>query len=177
MGPLFFFALFSVMAIVGALMLVLQRNPVVSAIYLVISFASLAGLFVLLHAPFLAAVQVVVYAGAIMVLFLFVIMLLNLRHDIDDGLHHMARRVFGWFLGVVMAALVWLVLRQPWALGPKGDDTVEKVAEIGNTQAVGLSLFTKYLLPLEIIGLVLLVAMVGAVVLSLRRGGEIEGAP
>ena len=94
--PMVFFVVLAVSGVIGALMVVLQRNPVVSALWLVLSFISLAGMYVLLSAPFLAAVQVVVYAGAIMVLFTFVIMLLNLRHDIDDGIHHVARRVLGW---------------------------------------------------------------------------------
>jgi NADH-quinone oxidoreductase subunit J len=174
-----FFVLFAVMAIFGALMMVLQRNPVASALFLILTFVSLSGLFVLLYAPFLAAVQVIVYAGAIMVLFLFVIMLLNLRHDIDDGVHHAARRLFGWFLGVVLAALIWLFFQRPWTLGPEGGVTPEAVAEVGNTQVLGLRLFTDYLLPFELTSLVLLVAIVGAVVLSLRRGEDrgIEGAP
>ena len=83
-----------------------------------------------LASPFLAAVQVIVYAGAIMVLFLFVIMLLNLRTDIDDGVHHAARRLFGWLLGIALAALIFLFLQRPWALGPAGTETPERVAEV-----------------------------------------------
>jgi NADH-quinone oxidoreductase subunit J len=174
-----FFALFAVMAIFGALMMVLQKSPVASALFLILTFASLAGLFVLLHAPFLAAVQVVVYAGAIMVLFLFVIMLLNLRNDIDDGVHHAARRLFGWLLGLVLAALIYLFFQRSWSLGPAGDVTPETMAEVGNTQMLGLKLFTEYLLPFELTSLVLLAAIVGAVVLALRKGEEkgVEGAP
>lgn len=173
-----FFYLFAAMAVVGAVMVVLQRNPIASALYLVLSFMSLAGLFVLLHAPFLAAVQVIIYAGAIMVLFLFVIMLLNLRQDIDDGLHHSARKMFGWLMGIVLAALIWIFLKKPWSLGPMGNQTPEEVAAVGNTQALGIRLFTDYLFPFELTSLILLVAIVGAVVLSLRRGGAgIEEAP
>jgi len=173
-----FFYLFSAMAIVGAIMLVIQKNPIASAIYLVLSLMSLAGLFVLLHAPFVAAVQVIVYAGAIVVLFLFVIMLLNLRRDIDDGLHHSARKIFGWLMGIVFAALIWVFLQKPWALGPMGNQSPEEVAAVGNTQALGIRLFTDYLFPFELTSLVLLVAIVGVVVLALRRGGTgIEEAP
>jgi len=113
MTPIVFLAL-AATGLVGAVMVVLQRNPVVSALYLVLSFMSLAGMYVLLNAPFLAAVQVVVYAGAIMVLFVFVIMLLNLRHDIDDGLTHTARRVLGWIFALGLAAVFDLMLRRPW---------------------------------------------------------------
>ncbi len=178
MTPLFFL-LFAVLGVVGALMVVLMRSPVSSALYLILTFVSLGGLYVLLDAPFLAAVQVIVYAGAIMVLFLFVIMLLNLQKDVDEGLHRVARRAFGWLLGLVLAAQLWLLLRRPWGLGPQGHEPPEAVARVGNTQAVGVRLFTDYLLPFEIVSLVLLVAIVGAVVLSLRRGKHegVEEAP
>ena len=174
-----FFLLFAVMAVVAALMVVLQKSPVTSAVYLVLVFLSLGGFFVLLHAPFLAAVQVVVYAGAIMVLFLFVIMLLNLQRDVDEGLHHATRRLFGWMLGILLGAEAILLLRAPWALGPRGKEPHELVSAMGNTQVIGIRLFGDYLWPFEVTSLVLLVAVVGAVVLSLRRGqGQgTEGAP
>ena len=174
-----FFLLFALMAVVGAAMVVLQRNPVVSALYLVLVFMSLGGFFVLLAAPFVAAVQVVVYAGAIMVLFLFVIMLLNLQKDVDDGLHHAARRLFGWLLGFVIAGQAVLLLRAPWALGPQGKEPPELVHGLGNTQVMGIRLFGDYLWPFEVTSLVLLVGVIGAVVLSMRRGKPdgIEDAP
>ncbi len=175
MTPLFFLAL-AAMGLVGAVMVVLQRNPVVSALYLVLSFMSLAGMYVLLSAPFLAAVQVVVYAGAIMVLFIFVIMLLNLRHDIDDGLTHTARRVLGWAFGLGLMGVFYFMLKRPWALGPPGIDAPGVVATVGNTKAVGLRLYTDYLFPFEVTSLVLLVGIVGAVVLAKRRGDVLPSA-
>ena len=168
MTPVVFLAL-AAMGLVGALMVVVQRNPVISALYLILSFISLAGMYVLLHAPFLAAVQVVVYAGAIMVLFVFVIMLLNLRHDIDDGLHHAARRVLGWAFALGLVAIFYQMLRQPWALGPAGSETAEAVTKVGNTEAIGMRLYTDYLFPFEVTSLVLLVGIIGAVVLAKRR--------
>ena len=175
----YFFLLFAALAVFGALMLVLQKSPIASALYLIVSFASLAGLFVLLHAPFLAAVQVIVYAGAIMVLFLFVIMLLNLRQDLDTSMAHTARRLFGWLLGVTLLALGWALVRRPWALGPSGSESPEAVAELGNTQILAKRLFTDYLFPFELTSLILLVAIVGAIVLATRRGRRegIEEAP
>ena len=167
--PMVFFAGLALMGIFGALMVVLQRNPVVSALYLILSFISLAGMFVLLAAPFLAAVQVVVYAGAIMVLFTFVIMLLNLRHDIDDGLHHVARRVLGWAFAAGLAAILWQAFRSPWALGPRGTDTLEAIRTTGHAEAIGLKLYTDYLFPFEATGLILLVGIIGAVTLAKRR--------
>jgi len=174
-----FFLLFALMAVVGSVLVVWQRNPIASALSLVLVFMSLGGLFVLLSAPFLAAVQVVVYAGAIMVLFLFVIMLLNLQRDIDDGLHHAARRWFGWLLGIVLGAEGYLLLRGGLSLGPKGNQPPEAVAAVGNTQVIGIRLFGDYLFPFEVTSLILLVAMIGAVVLSLRKGeGKgVEEAP
>jgi NADH-quinone oxidoreductase subunit J len=169
MTPLVFLAL-AAMGLVGAVMVVLQRNPVVSALYLVLSFMSLAGMYVLLSAPFLAAVQVVVYAGAIMVLFVFVIMLLNLRHDIDDGLTHTARRVLGWIFGVGLLGVFWLMWKAPWAIGPPGLDTQAVINSVGNTKAIGLRLYTDYLFPFEVTSLILLVGIIGAVVLAKRRG-------
>jgi NADH-quinone oxidoreductase subunit J len=172
-----FFLVLAVLGVVGALMVVAQRNPVVSALYLVLSFVSLAGMYVLLQAPFLAAVQVVVYAGAIMVLFTFVIMLLNLKHDIDDGLHHAARRVLGGIFAIALAAIFYVVIRKPWALGPGGADTAEAVAEVGNAEAVGYRLYTTYLFPFEVTSLVLLVGIIGAVVLAKRRADVVASAP
>jgi len=171
-----FFLLFAIMAVVGAAMVVLQKNPVSSALYLVLVFMSLGGFFVMLAAPFIAAVQVVVYAGAIMVLFLFVIMLLNLQKDVDDGLHHAARRLFGWLLGFVIAGQVALLMRGAWAIGPRCKEPPELVHALGNTQVIGIRLFGDYLWPFEVTSLVLLVGVVGAVVLSLRRGRGIDEA-
>jgi NADH-quinone oxidoreductase subunit J len=167
--PMLFFLGLALIGVFGALMVVVQRNPVVSALYLILSFISLAGMFVLLAAPFLAAVQVVVYAGAIMVLFTFVIMLLNLRHDIDDGLHHVARRVLGWAFGAGLAAILWQAFRRPWALGPAGSDTLESIRATGHAEAIGLRLYTDYLFPFEATGLILLVGIIGAVTLAKRR--------
>jgi len=104
------------------------------------------------------------------VLFVFVIMLLNLRHDIDDGLTHTARRVLGWFFALVLAAVFELMLRRPWGLGPPGLDAPEVVATVGNTKAIGLRLYTDYLFPFEVTSLILLVGIIGAVVLAKRRG-------
>ena len=168
MTPLVFLLL-AAMGLVGAVQVVLQRNPVVSALYLVLTFMSLAGMYVLLSAPFLAAVQVVVYAGAIMVLFVFVIMLLNLKHDIDDGLTHTARRVLGWLFALLLAGVFYTMLKKPWALGPAGEDTADAVNAVGNTHAVGLRLYTTYLFPFEVTSLILLVGIIGAVVLAMKR--------
>ncbi len=138
-----------------------SRNPVTSAMFLVLTLISLAGLFVLLHAFFLAAVQVLVYAGAVMVLFLFVIMLLDLKEE--------ARRKFKTF-GVVtglasVGALAALALKTVWTSGIGRGLTPQTD---GATGTLGRLLFTEYLLPFEIVSLLLLVAMVGVILLSKR---------
>ena len=136
-----------------------SRSPVTSAMFLVLTIVSLAGLFVLLHAFFLAAVQVLVYAGAVMVLFLFVIMLLDLKEE--------ARRkfkAFGVVTGLVsVGALAALALKTIWTSGVgQGLDPQTE----GATRSLGGMLFTQYLLPFEIVSVLLLVAMVGVVLLS-----------
>jgi NADH-quinone oxidoreductase subunit J len=135
-----------------------SRNPVTSAMFLVLTIVFLAGLFVLLHAFFLAAVQILVYAGAVMVLFLFVIMLLDLREE--------QRRRFSKFgvgAGVISVGLAALVLHTIWTSGVGQGRTPQ--AE-GLTRPLGELLFTQYLLPFEIVSVLLLVAMVGVVLLS-----------
>ncbi len=138
-----------------------SRNPVTSAMFLVLTIGSLAGLFVLLHAFFLAAVQVLVYAGAVMVLFLFVIMLLDLREEERRKIN-----VFGVTAGsVAVAAVLFLFLQNLHAQSGRLGASAGPVTE-GNTYNLGKLLFNYYLLPFEIVSVLLLVAMVGVVLLS-----------
>ncbi|HXG49470.1 MAG TPA: NADH-quinone oxidoreductase subunit J [Methylomirabilota bacterium] len=139
-----------------------SRNPVTSAMFLVLTIVNLAGLFVLLHAFFLAAVQILVYAGAVMVLFLFVIMLLDLK---EEQRRHFNR--FGLVAGVVsVVALAALALRTIWGSG-LGEGRQPQLE--GATGPLGRALFTQYLLPFEIVSALLLVAMVGVVLLSKKE--------
>ena len=139
----------------------LSRNPVTSAMFLVLTIVSMAGLFVLLHAFFLAAVQVLVYAGAVMVLFLFVIMLLDLKEEERRKL-----RKFTVGLGAVaVAAIAGILVKASLSAVPlAGDKLVE-----GGTKELGRILFTQYLLPFEILSILLLVAMVGVILLSKKE--------
>jgi NADH-quinone oxidoreductase subunit J len=164
MTPALFVA-FAAVLVVSSLLVILHRNPVTSALFLVTAFCSLAGIYLLLHAEFLGMVQVIVYAGAIMVLFLFVIMYLNLKHDVETGVQIALNRGLGWILGGVLLAEGVLFLGRPWAPGPV-EPVVPAIA--GNTQAVGQLLYTRYLFPFEITSMVLLVAMVGAIIISRR---------
>ncbi|HYM79886.1 MAG TPA: NADH-quinone oxidoreductase subunit J [Candidatus Limnocylindria bacterium] len=166
------FVAFAAVLIGCSLMTILHRNPVTSALFLVLAFCSLAGLYLLLHAEFLAMVQVIVYAGAIMVLFLFVIMYLNLKRDVEHGLQFALRRGAGWLLGALLLAEAALLVGRRWSGGPV-TQTAEALPAIGNTQALGQVLYTRYLFPFEITSIVLLVAMIGAVVIAQGRGPKV----
>jgi NADH-quinone oxidoreductase subunit J len=166
-----FFILFGALAVGCALAVVIQRNPLYSAIALVGVFLSLACLYVTLAAPFIAAVQVIVYAGAIMVLVIFVIMLLN----VEDSEHRITRPrmmvpaaiVFGL---VLLGLTLFMVNATRKVADQPAGPTVAASGELpGLTANIGQGLFTKYLLPFEITSLLLLMAMVGAMSLA-RRG-------
>ena len=166
---LFYF--FATVAVVASLLVVAQRNPIYSVFLLVASFGALSGLYVLLDAPFVAAIQIIIYAGAIMVLFLFVVMLLNAPHEeteYDERVHPLLRpgpMRLGAFLAVLFAVeLVWALRRVSGDVPPAspGDTSVA---------AIGRALFTTYAFPFEVTSLLILVAMVGAVVLA-RPGGQ-----
>jgi NADH-quinone oxidoreductase subunit J len=169
----FFFLLFAAMAAGGAIMMIASRNPVSSLMYLVLAFFALSGIFVLLDAHFLAAVQVIVYAGAIMVLFLFVIMLLNLGHREDIDLRgHLAKLVALVAGSALFAAVAALVLRGDEASLASEESRMAVDAMVRSRGAVGAladPLFTSYLVPFELTSLLLLVAIVGAIVLARRR--------
>ncbi len=137
-----------------------SRNPVTSAMFLVLTIVSMAGLFVLLHAFFIAAVQVLVYAGAVMVLFLFVIMLLDLKEEQRRKINK-----FGWVTGLIsVGAILTIFIQAIFESRPSGG--VTSPALEGATRPLGKMLFTGYLLPFEILSILLLVAMVGVILLS-----------
>ncbi len=172
------FYLFAALAVGASLLVIGQRNPVYSVLLLIASFAALAGLYVLLDAPFAAVTQMIVYAGAIMVLFLFVVMLLNVpREDAAEwDRSHPLNRPGAMRFGAVLAGLLLLELswavwhvstRQPMALSETSPGSVASVA------AIGRSIFTDYAFPFEATSVLILVAMVGAVILA-RRGQGLE---
>jgi NADH-quinone oxidoreductase subunit J len=158
---------FAALLVVTSLMVVLHKNPVTSALFLVLAFCSLAGIYLLLRAEFLGMVQIVVYAGAIMVLFLFVIMYLNLQHDVESGLQIAVRRGIGWFVGALLMLAGTVLMKRGWALGPANE--VLPDADRGNVAAVGRVLYSRYLFPFEITSILLLVAMVGVIVIARGR--------
>ena len=161
------FILFAGLAIGCGLAVVAQRNPLYSAISLIGVFISLACLYVMLAAPFIAAVQVIVYAGAIMVLVVFVIMLLN----IEQEEHRRARLKF--LVPVAIALSAVLIAEVAFILVTVQEFRVNQSAtasDVGLTHSIGAALFTRYLLPFEITSILLLMAIVGAMTLA-RRGG------
>ena len=161
MSELIIFFIFAAIAVVFALVVVLHRNPVVGALSLVASFFALAVMYVLLEAPFLAALQVIVYAGAIMVLFLFVIMLLNLQHVAEPP-----TRPIQQFLGYTSGAafligLVYFIL--------KYTITTRVPAPFrADARTIGIRMFEAYVFPFEMVSILLLAAIVGALLLSGR---------
>ncbi|BFU95322.1 MAG: NADH-quinone oxidoreductase subunit J [Nitrospira sp.] len=164
MESLFFFYFALVIALTSILVVALH-NPIYSALSLLIMFFHVAGLYVTLHAEFLAAVQIIVYAGAILVLYLFVVMLLNLKHD---ERYHRQWPVAALVGGILVVEGTVLALLKGEA-GPRTDSTETAAVEgLGNTEALGDVLYTSYLFPFEVASLILLVAMIGAIVLAKR---------
>ena len=158
---------FAVLLLLSSVLVVLHKNPVTSALFLVLAFCSLAGIYLVMQAEFIGMVQIIVYAGAIMVLFLFVIMYLNLGRDVESGVQIAFRRGAGWIIGALLVGLGAVLLRRGWAVGP--ESATPPAPGVGNTQALGALLYTRYLFPFEITSIVLLVAMVGAVVIARGR--------
>ena len=166
MSPLFLFLCF--VALLSALGVVLAKNPVHSVLFLILTFFTLSGHYLLLNAQFLAAVNIIVYAGAIMVLFLFVIMFLNLNVDTEPQkplLAKVAAAIAGGSLLLIMVA----ALRD---IQPAGYDAATFDSQIGMVDKLGLVLYRNYLLPFELASVLFLVAMVGAVMLGKREVGE-----
>ena len=160
--PDILFYVFAFLTLVCGFLVVLNpfsSNPVTSAMFLVLTIASLAGLFVLLHAFFLAAVQILVYAGAVIVLFLFVIMLLDLPAEERRKI-----KKSGVVLGVISVGAIIAVTLQSLLLSSFGSEATPTLE--GGTIPLGKLLFTRYLLPFEVISVLLLVAMVGVILLS-----------
>jgi NADH-quinone oxidoreductase subunit J len=159
----FFFYLFAALTLLCGVLVIANpftRNPITSAMFLVLTIVSLAGLFVLLHAFFLAAVQILVYAGAVMVLFLFVIMLLDLKEEEQRSIKTVVGVLAVAAAGGIAMTMIGVFRRSNVGVGLT-PATVE-----GSTQELGARLFTNYALPFELISLVLLVAMMGTVLLS-----------
>ncbi len=164
------FAVFAIGAVGTAVVTVTRKNPVASAMALVGHFFMLSGLYLTLEAQFVAAIQVLVYAGAIMVLVVFVIMLLNLGSEQQLAENSTLYRST---LGTLFGALLVIVLVIAFTANPSGANQLPASAvTVGTTESIGQSLFTQYLFPFEAVSLLLLAALIGAVVLAKRHVKE-----
>ncbi|MBX7216649.1 MAG: NADH-quinone oxidoreductase subunit J [Candidatus Kapabacteria bacterium] len=162
-----FFIILATMAAVSAVMVIMRKNPISSALSLVLHFVSLAGLYLTLHAQFMAVIQMLVYAGAIMVLVVFVIMLLHLRREEKMAVRQSARAAIGIGATMVLGAVLIYGLTQ--VMRPVAAGSPQAMAN-GEIAAVGKALFsTAYVFPFEMVSLVLLAAAVGSVVLTKRN--------
>ena len=172
--PALFFYLFAGICIASAVMVVVSRNPVHSVLYLILAFVNAAGLFVLLGAEFLAMILIVVYVGAVAVLFLFVVMMLDVDFaELRQGfLNYLP---VGIVIGVIFFFELVAVLGV-WAIGPNVKTAIVAPTPdtITNTEALGRILYTRYVYFFEAAGLVLLVAMIGAIVLTLRHKPNVK---
>lgn len=162
-----FFTLVAAVAVLTGLMVVTCRNPINSALSLIATFFCLATLYVMLDAPFMAAIQVLVYAGAIMVLIVFVIMLLNVRSEAGKRYTHAT--VIGTIIGCLLLFVTFSFLNNSSLTGMRGQLDTAYINKVGNTELIAKSMFVDFLLPFEITSILLLVAIVGAVVLSKRK--------
>ena len=168
-----FFGYCALMIIASGLLAISLRNPVHCVLMVLVLFFHMAGLYLTLNAEFLAAVQIIVYAGAILVLYLFVLFLVSLREEL-----HLDAFVPGAWLGRIIAgslALALVAVIPAFSLGEKGKWTIDAIKELTHTKALGVEMYSTYLLPFEIAGLILLVALIGGLVLARREesnGGE-----
>jgi NADH-quinone oxidoreductase subunit J len=156
------FILFGAIAVCGAIMVVTRKHPMASALYLILTLFAVAALFVLRQAHFLAAIQVIIYAGAVVVLFVFVIMLINVPEDLLPVERATTVRVLGVLAaGFFILESAVLARRYSMPTGP--------AAEVGTVETVGRALFTDYLLAFEITSVLLLAAVIGAIALAKRK--------
>jgi NADH-quinone oxidoreductase subunit J len=160
---LYIFLTLAVFSVITALLMVFTKNPVHSVIYLILTFFAIAGQYILLNAQFLAVVHIIVYAGAIMVLFLFVLMLLNLNSDTEPTQSRMWKLAAGVASGMLLVTLVGALRSSIQVNVPETAD-----GSVGLVENLGKALFTDFVVPFEIAGILFLAAMVGAVLVGKR---------
>ena len=170
------FYIFSSVILLSALMVISARNPVHSVLFLILAFLNAAGLFVILHAEFLAMILIIVYVGAVAVLFLFVVMMLDIKTTIEKSniLQYMP---IGLFIGFVfIAELVIVLINTKLELSNMQilSNPLNKFAELSNTKAIGSVLYTDYILHFQLAGVILLIAMIGSIVLTLRERAGVK---
>jgi len=169
-----FFYLFAAICVASAVMVIASKNPVHSVLFLILAFVNAAGLFVLMGAEFLAMILIVVYVGAVAVLFLFVVMMLDVDFtELRQGF--LTYLPVGALVGAVLLAEL-LVVVGAWVIGPGVATTapIPAVSAVSNTEALGLVLYTRYVFYFQAAGVILLVAMVGAIVLTLQHKANVR---
>jgi NADH-quinone oxidoreductase subunit J len=176
MIPAIFFYVFAGIAIAAAIMVIASRNPVHSVLFLILAFVNGAGLFVLLGAEFLAMILIIVYVGAVLVLFLFVVMMLDVDFaQLREGF--LQYLPIGAFVGIIVLVELLLVV-VAWTMSPDVQHAIAAPipphAKVSNTQALGHVLYTRYIYFFQAAGMVLLVAMVGAIVLTLHHKPKVK---
>lgn len=159
----YLFFLFAALAVIGAVNLIVQRHPIHSALSLILVMGSLAVLYLLLGAEFIAAIQIIVYAGAIMVLFVFVIMLLNAGEEERTGLSRMAKYVGIPVAFLLLAEIAYLLFQSAPRVG------VTAGRQVGSTAQIGHLLFKDFVLPFELTSILILIAILGAIVLAKKE--------
>jgi NADH-quinone oxidoreductase subunit J len=174
--PAIFFYLFAGTCVAAAFMVIASKNPVHSVLFLILAFVSAAGLFVLLGAEFLAMILIIVYVGAVLVLFLFVVMMLDVDFsELRQGF--LQYLPVGAFVGIILLIELVLVMFT-WTIGPEVQQAIATpippLAKMPNTEALGHVLYTRYVYFFQAAGLVLLVAMIGAIVLTLHHKPRVK---
>jgi len=172
--PALFFYLFAGICIASAVMVIVSRNPVHSVLFLILAFVNASGLFMLMGAEFLAMILIVVYVGAVAVLFLFVIMMLDVDFtQLREGF--IEYLPVGVVIGVIFGFELVLVA-SAWVINPAVTKSITAAipTDVSNTQALGLVLYTRYIHYFQLAGMVLLVAMIGAIVLTLRHKANVK---
>ena len=167
------FYLFATLTIASAVAVIFARNPVHSVLWLIMAFFNAAGLMLILGAEFIAMLLVIVYVGAVAVLFLFIVMMLNI--DFAQLRSGFTRNLpFGLLVALVLLAEI-IVAVSAWKAGPVTGNVKPAAVTQPNIEAIGELLYTRFLFPFEIAGLILLVAMIGAIVLTHRSRGDVRG--
>ena len=161
MNTLIIFVLLSLVAIGAAAMMILSKNPVNSILWLIVVFFAISGHYIMLNAQFLAIVNIIVYAGAIMVLFLFVVMMMNLNKDNEPAVNYRRN-----LIGVISGGCLLLIVLSAVMAKQEASLVVTKVGDSGLIEKLGTTLFTKFVLPFEISSVLFLSAMVGAVIIG-----------
>lgn len=161
------FAYFACATVLFSILVVTRKNPVHSVLWMLLLFFHIASLYLMLNAEFLAAVQVIVYAGGILVLFLFVVLLMNIKEEVRIS-RFIGAGPTGFTFAVALLVAVILSLRS-FVAAPAGIYSIDLVKRITHTKVLGIVLYTKYLYPFEVASLILLVAIIGAIVLAKRR--------